>query len=57
MIDTTLEGAGKKLKEFKVKHNVHLQKSDGNYQIDIYAEFEEWGVIFKILIERIKVLW
>ena len=51
LIKEYLEGAGKDLKDFRVSHDVHLLKSDGEYQIDIYAEFEVLGAIFKVLVE------
>lgn len=39
------------LKEFSIIHNKHLSAHDGNYQIDIYAEFTALGVRFKVLCE------
>ena len=51
LVKEHLEGAGKELKDFKATHNVHLLKSDGEYQIDIYAEFEVLGPSFKVLVE------
>jgi restriction system protein len=51
LIKEYLEGAGKELKDFEAVHNVHLLKSDGEYQIDIYAEFEVLGASFKVLVE------
>ncbi len=51
LVKEFLECAGKDLKKFKASHNVHLLKSDGEYQIDIYAEFEVLGATFKVLVE------
>lgn len=51
LVKEYLEGAAKGLKDFKALHNVHLLKSDGEYQIDIYAEFEVLGASFKVLVE------
>jgi restriction system protein len=51
LVKEYLEGVGKELKDFKAVHNVHLLKSDGEYQIDIYAEFEVLGASFKVLVE------
>lgn len=51
LVKEYLEGVGKELKDFKVLHNVHLLKSDGEYQIDIYAEFEVLGESIKVLVE------
>ena len=51
LVKDYLEGAGKNLKDFKAEHDIHLLKSDGDYQIDIYAEFEVLGVSIKVLVE------
>ena len=51
LVKEYLEGAGKDLKDFKAVHNVHLLKSDGEYQIDVFAEFEVLGASFKVLVE------
>ena len=51
LVKEYIEGAGKELKDFKATHNVYLIKSDGEYQIDVYAEFEVLGASFKVLIE------
>lgn len=51
LIKEYLESTVKDLKSFRARHDVHLLKSDGNYQIDIYAEFEVLGVNFKVLVE------
>lgn len=40
-----------KLQGFKIEHNKRIQGSDGTYQIDVYAEFMELGVKFKVLCE------
>lgn len=36
---------------FKAIHNLNIIKVDGNYQIDIYAEFEAFGGAIKVLVE------
>lgn len=51
LVKEYLEGAGKDLKDFRANHDVHLYKSDGEYQIDVYAEFEVIGATFKVLVE------
>jgi restriction system protein len=51
LVKEFLEGAGKELKDFKAQHNILLLKSDGEYQIDVYAEFEVLGATFKVLVE------
>ena len=48
LVKEYLENVGKELKEFKVTHNVQILKSDGEYQIDVYAEFEFLGASFKL---------
>jgi restriction system protein len=42
---------GNELKSFSVTHNTIIKKVDGDYQIDVYAEFNFLGADFKILIE------
>ena len=42
---------GGNLKNFKAKHNVKLESFDGNYQIDVFAEFEALNTEIKILVE------
>lgn len=32
-------------------HNTHLMNNDGEYQIDVYAEFDFLGATFKVLVE------
>lgn len=39
------------LKGFSIIHNKNIPSNDGNYQIDIYAEFIAMGVKFKVLVE------
>jgi restriction system protein len=51
LVKEYLDGVGKELKNFKAIHNIQLIKSDGEYQIDIYAEFELLGAMFKVLVE------
>lgn len=51
LIHDYLSNLGKNLSSFKAKHNLKIKKSDGNYQIDVYAEFEAFGGIIKVLIE------
>lgn len=42
---------GKELKTFSAHHDKIIKKVDGDYQIDVYAEFNFLGADFKILIE------
>jgi restriction system protein len=51
LVKDYLEGAGKDLKDFRASHDIRLCRSDGEYQIDIYAEFEVLGATFKVLVE------
>ena len=46
-----LTETGKELKTFTARHDVEINKTDGDYQIDVYAEFEYLGANFKILVE------
>ncbi len=39
------------LKDFKIVHNHKIQTHDGEYQIDVYAEFTALNVNFKVLAE------
>lgn len=51
LIHDYLSNLGKDLSSFKVIHNIKIKKFDGNYQIDVYAEFEAFGGIIKVIIE------
>lgn len=51
LVKEYLDSVGKELKSFKASHDIHLLKSDGEYQIDVYAEFEVLGALFKVLVE------
>ena len=42
---------GQPLKTFTATHDIKLKGPDGEYQIDVYAEFEYLGADFKLLIE------
>lgn len=42
---------GQELKGFAATHDVKLKGPDGEYQIDVYAEFDFLGATFKILAE------
>lgn len=42
---------GKNLQSFSAIHNVNIARSDGEYQIDIFAEFDFLGVNFKVIVE------
>ncbi|CAA7386742.1 restriction endonuclease [Chryseobacterium fistulae] len=42
---------GGSLKNFVAKHNVILESNDGEYQIDVFAEFEALNTNIKVLIE------
>lgn len=39
------------LKDFSITHNEVISATDGDYQIDIYAEFTAMGAKFKVLCE------
>lgn len=39
------------LSEFSILHNQRIETNDGDYQIDIYAEFVALSVQFKVIIE------
>lgn len=39
------------LKDFSITHDKKIATNDGDYQIDIYAEFKAVGVKFKVLVE------
>ena len=43
------------LQDFVIKHNQKVVASDGNYQIDIYAEFTALEAKFKVLCECKKL--
>lgn len=40
-----------KLRDFKITHDKKIKVYDGNYQIDVYAEFTAMGAQFKVLCE------
>lgn len=40
-----------KLKDFSITHNKVISVTDGDYQIDVYAEFTAMGAKFKVLCE------
>lgn len=42
---------GQPLKSFVATHDIKLKRTDGEYQIDVYAEFEYLGATFKVLVE------
>ncbi|WP_209943074.1 hypothetical protein [Paenibacillus sp. PvR133] len=39
------------LKNFSILHNQKVQTSDGEYQIDIIAEFIALSISFKVIVE------
>lgn len=51
LVKDYLTELGKDLKSFSANHNTIIEKIDGDYQIDVYAEFDFLGADFKILIE------
>ncbi len=51
LVKEYLDNLGKELKSFTSTHDTYLKRTDGEYQIDIFAEFEYLGVDFKILVE------
>lgn len=51
LIHDYLSNLGEKLGSFKATHNLYIEKVDGNYQIDVYAEFNAIGGMIKVLVE------
>lgn len=51
LIKDYLTGLGKELKSFKATHDVKINKVDGDYQIDIFAEFDFLETTFRVLVE------
>lgn len=45
------KAAGHEIKHLQVEHDQKLSTYDGDYQIDVYAEFEHFGGTFKVLVE------
>lgn len=46
-----LSQQGQELKGFSATHDIKLKGPDGEYQIDVYAEFDFLGATFKVLVE------
>lgn len=42
---------GGNLKNFKALHNIKIESDDGEYQIDVYAEFVALNIEIKVLVE------
>lgn len=42
---------GRTLKKFKAVHDRKIKSDDGEYQIDVYAEFEALNIDIKVLVE------
>jgi len=51
LVKDYLQEIGSSINTFKVKHDVQIEREDGTYQIDVFAEFELFGSNFKVLIE------
>ena len=51
LVHSYLSNLGEKLNSFESTHNLIIKKIDGNYQIDVYAEFIALGGHIKVLIE------
>jgi restriction system protein len=51
LVHEHLSNLGQELKTFTATHDIKLLASDGEYQIDVYVEFEYLGVTFKVLVE------
>jgi restriction system protein len=51
LVHEYLSELGQELKTYHAIHNVIISASDGEYQIDILAEFEFLGANFKVLVE------
>lgn len=46
-----LSSLGSELKSFSAQHDVLKSANDGDYQIDVFAEFEALGATIKVLVE------
>jgi restriction system protein len=46
-----LTALGSELKSFSAQHDVLVSPNDGDYQIDMFAEFEALGARIKVLVE------
>jgi restriction system protein len=46
-----LMNLGKELNTFTALHDVKIHRVDGEYQIDVFAEFDFLGASFKVLVE------
>lgn len=51
LVKSYLENLDHKIVSFSIDHNLRISKIDGEYQIDVYAEFDFLGVAFKVLVE------
>ncbi len=51
LVHSYLSNLGEELKEFRSSHDEKIVRSDGKYQIDVYAEFVALGGEIKVLIE------
>jgi restriction system protein len=51
LVKDYLTELGKELKTFRANHNTVIRKNEGDFQIDVYAEFDFLGADFKVLIE------
>lgn len=51
LIHSYLVNLGQSLTEFKATHDTKIERYDGTYQIDVYAEFEALGAQIKVLVE------
>lgn len=51
LIHSYLIDLGQDLTKFETIHDKKIESYDGNYQIDVFAEFEALGGQFKVLVE------
>jgi restriction system protein len=51
LVKEYMTNLGRKIKNFKILHNTKIIANDGDYQIDVYVEYEILEVDFKIIIE------
>jgi restriction system protein len=51
LVKSWLDAAGKGLKSYESFHRERLDGSDGTYEIDVKATFEEFGATFTVLAE------
>ncbi|WP_159473766.1 restriction endonuclease [Chryseobacterium sp. 18068] len=51
LVKNYLVEIGGNLNDLKIQHNTKIESYDGNYQIDVYTEFEALNTKIKVLVE------